>query len=150
MEWCTLFRYSRLVLQEFPLWHCGLRTPLQRLRLLQRYRFDPCPVWWVKRIDIATAEAQIQPLAQELPYATGAAIKKTGSGAKQICLLHLSSFPAPQPTDPLSPCIVAQHHLLYCVSSLPIQDLPRGPAVLSQLSRWHTRRNPWIPDRRLL
>ena len=47
---------------EFPLWHSGLGIVLQQLRSL-----------WV---------AQIQPLAQELPYAAGAAIKKKYFGQK--------------------------------------------------------------------
>ena len=45
----------------------------------------PCPVQWVKGSSIAkavvwvTAVAQIQPLARELPYAVGVAIKKKGN-----------------------------------------------------------------------
>ena len=49
---------------EFPLWHSGLGIVLQQLRSL-----------WV---------AQIQPLAQELPYAAGAAIKKNIFWAETI------------------------------------------------------------------
>ena len=36
----------------------------------------PGPVQWVKGSGVATAVARIQSLAQELPYAKGAAIKK--------------------------------------------------------------------------
>ena len=36
----------------------------------------PCWVQWVKGSSIATAVAQIQSLAEELPYAVGAATKQ--------------------------------------------------------------------------
>ena len=48
-------------------------------------RVQPSPTQWVKGSSIAaamawvTAEAQIQSLAQELPYAMGTAIKKKKS-----------------------------------------------------------------------
>ena len=36
----------------------------------------PGPVWWVQGSGAAIAAAQIQSLAQELPHATGVALKK--------------------------------------------------------------------------
>ena len=54
----------------------------------------PGPARWVKRLGVAApvawvaAEVWIQALAQEFPYATGAAIKKRkGKGSRSFCLL---------------------------------------------------------------
>ena len=55
----------------------------------------PGVVQWVKGSGVATAVAQvvavawIQPLAQEFPYALGAAIKKTKTKENQIYLCSL-------------------------------------------------------------
>ena len=54
----------------------GLRIQLLELGLLQRHRFDPGLVKQIKVFSTATAAARIQSLAQEFPYAAGAAIKK--------------------------------------------------------------------------
>ena len=43
----------------------------------------PGLVQWVKEFSIAAAAAQIQSLAQELPYAIGVAIKKKGMGSSR-------------------------------------------------------------------
>ena len=34
---------SKMDIQEFPLWYCGLRIRLQWLGLLERFRFEPWP-----------------------------------------------------------------------------------------------------------
>ena len=72
---------SRQVLQEFPLWHSGLRIHMQRLGALWRHGLDPQPRAVVK----VAAAARIQSLALEFPYASGLAI-----GKKKKCsyLLH--------------------------------------------------------------
>ena len=46
----------------------------------------PGPVWWVQGSGAAIAAAQIQTLAQELPQATGVAIKKKKK--KRITCTH--------------------------------------------------------------
>ena len=67
---------------EFLLWHSGLRIWLQQLWLLWRCKFNPWPGTLGERIqychtcDISHSWAWIQSLAQELPYASGVAIKK--------------------------------------------------------------------------
>jgi len=56
---------------------------LQLLRTLQRSRFDPWPAQWFKGSSVAAAapqvaaEAQIQSLARDLPFAMGAAVTIT-------------------------------------------------------------------------
>ena len=67
-------------IEEFPLWQSGLRIQLQQLGLLWRYRFDSLPSamgQWVKS-SVAASAAQIQSLAWELSYTTGAAIRNKG------------------------------------------------------------------------
>ena len=69
----------KCLLLEFPLWHSGLRIQMQWLRSLQRHRFNPrfnARSSIVAGATQVTAVAQIQSLAQELPYATAVVIKK--------------------------------------------------------------------------
>jgi len=54
---------------KFPLWHHGLRTQLWQ------HRSNPQLGTGDKGFGIAAAVAQIQSLAQELPYAISTAIK---------------------------------------------------------------------------
>ena len=68
--------------QEFPLCCSGLRIRLQWLQSLGRHGFDPQPGTVGKGSSVATAAEKVatmawsQSLAQEFPYATGAAIKQ--------------------------------------------------------------------------
>lgn len=64
------------VLLEFPLWRSGLRIQLQQLGSLCRRRFDPGLAQWVKGSGVAATVSRIQSLAQELPHARDAAIRK--------------------------------------------------------------------------
>ena len=61
------------VVQEFSLWCRGLKIQLQQLR---GTTLIPSPAQWVKGSGTAVAVARIQLLAQELPYAAGAAIRR--------------------------------------------------------------------------
>ena len=61
---------------EFLLWGSGLKNQLQGLRSLQRHRFKPWPSAWAKGFRVAEAEAWIQSLVQELPYALVQDLKK--------------------------------------------------------------------------
>ena len=69
--------------KQFPLWLSGLWTlPYSTLALCRGECWIPNIAQWIKGFGIdgaaaeVTAEARIQPLAQELPYVLGAAIKK--------------------------------------------------------------------------
>ena len=63
-------------MEEFLPWCSGLRIRLQRLKSLGRRRFDPLPGAVGQGCGIPTAVTQMRSRAQELPYATDAAIKK--------------------------------------------------------------------------
>lgn len=77
---CWDFLQNNLV-EDFLPWCGGLRIRPHRLRLQWRCRFRPRPAQWVKASSIGAAvaqiiaAAQIQSLAEELPYAMGTAIK---------------------------------------------------------------------------
>ena len=69
--------------QEFPLWLRGVRT---QCCLCEDVGLIPGLTWWLKDPVLPQAAAQvadaalIQPLAWELPYATGVAIKRGKKG----------------------------------------------------------------------
>ena len=54
----------------------GLESKYSGLGLCRGTVSPLSPTQWVKESSVAIAAAQIQSLAQELPYATGVAIKK--------------------------------------------------------------------------
>ena len=86
---------------------CGLRThivsvriQIQSLASLSRLRIWGCHKLWrvslmclrstvATAVAQASAVAQIQPLAQELPHATGAALKRKKKNSSEITLAHL-------------------------------------------------------------
>ena len=104
----SLGRNKNILSREFPLWLSGLRTrlvsirmqiwslaSLGRLRIWHYYSYsvvhrcslDPALLWlWLR----PTAAAPIRALAQEIPYATGTALKKKVLSKRQHIILLLS------------------------------------------------------------
>ena len=78
-----------------------MRMKVQSLALLSELRIWPCyklPCSWqmwlrssvAMAVAQASAAAQIRPLAQELPYAPGAAIKRKKERKKKSFIIHNS------------------------------------------------------------
>ena len=80
------FCFAKISLLEIPLWLSSVRMQVQSLALLSRLRIQHCYKLWCRSpmqlgsrtavaVVKATAVAPIHLLAQELPYAMGAAVK---------------------------------------------------------------------------
>ena len=104
--WVGCFSVFKERSHEFPLWLSGLRTQIasmrmqvQSLTLLSGLRIQYCHKLRRCSLDLAllwlwcrvSAAAPIQPLARELPYAAGAALK-----SKQTNKAEVTHTPSPQ------------------------------------------------------
>ena len=137
------YQKHQKLLEEFPLWHRGLRIPLQHQGLVPRSRFDPWPGAVGSGSGIAPAVAyvaaasQIQSLAQELPYVTGVAIKKQNCLGQVLSEANLKS-PAPPTNDVKQWDRGSTEKDPYC-------QIGMHPVCLKPLLQYHTHTHP--PDR---